>query len=180
MFIKWIIGLIRALNSNQKPSEISGGIAFAFLLAAIPSGNLLWFALFFITFLLRVHLGIEMIFLAIFKLFIWVLDPVFHNIGYMVLTQPALKELLTSLLNVPLIAFTKINNTIVMGGLVIGTILWVPLFILFNILVKLYRNKLLTALENSKFVKWFLNLPVISTIAGALKTGGNIASALHK
>ena len=40
----------------------------ALLLALIPSGNLLWFCLFVLTFFLKINLGAELLFLALFAL----------------------------------------------------------------------------------------------------------------
>jgi uncharacterized protein (TIGR03546 family) len=173
MIIKWIINLLKVLNSNQNPAELAAGIAFAFLLALVPADNLLWYVLLIITFFLRVHMGTQLIFLAIFKLIAPVFDAVLHPLGYAILTIPSLQGFFTKLYNTPLVPFTKFNNTIVMGGLVAGVVLWVPLFILFLVLVKMYRDKLMAAIQNSKIVKGFMNLPLISMLVkGAGKASG--------
>ena len=53
MFIKKIARLIVALNSNVSRGQIAAGMATGLLLALVPSGNLLWIALFFVSFILR-------------------------------------------------------------------------------------------------------------------------------
>ncbi len=177
--VKWITDLIKTLNSNQNPGEIAAGIAFAFMLALIPSNNLLWILLFILTFFLKVHFGIEALFLVLFKLFMFLFDPLLDSFGYMVLTIPALKNTYTGLINTPFMPFTKFNNTIVMGGFALGIILWLPIFILFTVTVKFYRNKLKSVIENSKLVKGFLNAPFISLITKIISKASSITFPTH-
>jgi len=174
--VKWIINLIKVLNSNQAPGQVAGGIAFAFMLALIPANNLLWIVLFIFTFFLKIHNGIESLFLILFKLITFLFDPLLDSIGYSVLTFPSLYNFFTKLANVPLMPFSRFNNTIVMGGLVLGVVLWCPIYILFLWLIKLYRNKLKTAIENSRLVKGFLRLPLISFIVKLVSKVSSLSS----
>ncbi len=164
MFLKWIINIFKALNSNQNPKEIAAGVAFGFMLALIPSNNLLWVLLLCIVLLLRVNSGIMFIFIAILKPFAFLLDPFLHSIGYAILTNKALFDFFTKLYNIPFVFLTKFNNTVVFGGLVFGIILWIPIFILFTFLVKQYRDKVMAAIQNSKIYKSFMKLPIVSSI----------------
>ena len=154
MVITWFARLIAALNTNTKPRQISGAIAFALLLALIPKGNLLWIILFAITFFLKINQAIELMFLAIFSLFIWLLDPLLHVIGEAILKTPFLYDnIFTHLYNIPLLFFTKFNHTVVMGGLIVGILLFAPIYLLSNLLVKLYREKLREKIANIRFIK---------------------------
>ena len=164
MFLKWIISTVAALNSNKKVGELAAGVSFAFMLALIPSGNLLWPVLLFITMFLKVHQGMEFIWLAIFKLIVPIFDPLLNPIGYAILTFNPLRPLFIKLNNIPLMPFTDFNNTLVIGGFVIGILLFVPLFIIFKVLVEKYRDKYKEKVENSAFFKWFKKLPLIKTL----------------
>ena len=175
MFLKWILSTVAALNSNKKTGELAAGVSFAFMLALIPSGNLLWPILLFITIFLKVHQGMEFIWLAIFKLIVPIFDPLLNPVGRAVLTFGPLHKFFTALNNIPLIPFTDFNNTLVMGGLVIGILLFVPLFILFKFLVEKYRDNFKEKVENGKFFKWFKKLPLIKT----LFTLGEKAAAVY-
>lgn len=173
---KWIINLVKILNSNQAPGQVAGGIAFAFMLALIPANNLLWIVLFIFTFFLKIHNGIESLFLILFKLIAFLFDPLLDTIGYSVLTIPSFYNFFTTLANVPLMPFSRFNNTIVMGGLVLGIMLWIPIYVLSLGLIKLYRNKLKTAIENSKIVKGFLKLPLISFIVRLVSKASSLSN----
>jgi len=168
VIINWIAKIIVAINTNRRPGEIAAGAAFGLMLALIPAGNLLWVVLFAMTFFLRINLAIELVLLGVFKLLVPLLDGPVHSLGYTVLTIPALQGLFTLLYNAPLVAFTRFNNTIVMGGFLLGALLWLPVFLLFRLLVNLYRGKLRERIANSRIVKGFLKLPIVSTLARAI------------
>ena len=123
MFIKWVANILKALNSNQNPKEIAAGIAFGFMLALLPSNNLLWILILIFVFLLRVNQAIMFIFIAILKPFAFLLDPFFHSVGYAILSNKAFYDFFTKMYNVPFLFLTKFNNTVVMGSLIVGIIL---------------------------------------------------------
>lgn len=66
----------------------------------------------------------------LFGLFGGLIDPVAHVVGYFVLVQSSLlTPIWTTLYNIPLMAFSGFNNTIVMGNTLLGLLLIVPLYI---------------------------------------------------
>lgn len=175
VIVKWIIKFFQSLNSNQRPGEIAGAAAFAFLLALMPSSNLFWMALFVLTFFLKINNAFMIVMLALFKIVAPLFDPMLHQIGYSVLTIPALQGFFTALYNAPLMPFTKFNNTIVLGAFVTGVVLWIPVFILFLWLVGIYRSKAAEKIRNSKFVQFFMKIPVISGIVNILSKAAGFA-----
>ncbi len=167
MFIKWIAALIIAINANTRAGEIAAGAACGFLLALLPAGNLLWIALFLIFFFTKINLGAEFLFIALFKLPVSLLAGLLHGIGYFVLTQPVLQEIFTALYNIPLIPYTRFNNTVVMGALITGIVLWLPFFFLLRLLVLLYRKNLMDKIAGSRLAVRFRRLPLVLSIARA-------------
>lgn len=172
MFIQWIAKIFVAINSNTRPREIALGISFAFLLGimpfllpAMPPINLLWLLLFFIAFFIKLNQAMFGVFLALFKLLAPLLYPVTSWIGFQILTIPALEGFFTSLNNIPVIPFTYFNSPLVIGGLVVGSALFVPLVLLSSQLLRLYRDKLREKLANSKLVKGFLKIPIIKKLS---------------
>lgn len=153
-----------AINSNTKPQQIALGIAFAFLLALIPAGNLLWISLFALTFFIKINLSVEFVFLALFKLLALFLNSILHGIGYFILTNRVLEPLFIGLTEVPVLTFTRFNNTIVMGGFFVGALFFVPVYLLFKFLVIKYRSSLREKLANSKIIKGFIKLPVVNIL----------------
>jgi len=167
--ISFIAKLLVALNNNSRPGELSSGIAFGFCLSLIPGGNLLWVLIFAIAFLLKHHLGAMLLTMLLFKPFSGVLDMVFHRTGEVILTAPALQDLLTRIYNLPALPWLHFNNTVVMGAFVWSLILWLPLFIIFRVIVLFYRKKVASRLAESKFVKAVSKIPLVSKLSSAYR-----------
>ena len=163
--LKGIVKLVMALNSNKGTGEIAAGAAFGLLLALVPAGNLLWGALLLITWFLKVNFAVEMLVIAVLKLVLPLVDPLLDSLGHAVLTLPPLRGLFAALYNVPLVPFTRFNNSIVMGGLLAGIVLWVPACRGFESLVRVYREKAKPRIERSRLYKWFRKLPLIESLA---------------
>ncbi len=175
MITKWIVSILVALNSNKKTGELAAGIACALLLALIPGNNLLWPLLLILTMFLKVHQGMEMIWLAIFKLVMPLIDWPLHAIGMAVLNIPFLDGFFTKLNNIPLVPFTKYNNTLVMGGLVLGILLWLPAFFLFRYLIVNYREKFQEKVAKSKFFNTIKRLPLIRGLVSLVSRAAAVA-----
>ncbi len=179
MFVTWIAKLVAALNSNRRPGEIAAGAAFGLLLALVPAGNLLWILLFAVTFFLKINLGIEMLVLAILKLFVFLLDGLLHSIGLAVLTAPPLFGWFTWLYNMPTLPFFRFQNTVVMGGFLVGLLLWLPAYFLAIRFVRIYRDRLRDRIASSKVVQGFTRLPLVSSALKAVRKAGSIYDTLR-
>ena len=179
MFVKWIASLIVAINANNRAGEIAAGVSCAVLLALIPAGNLLWFALFVVTFLLKINIAGELLFLALFKLLAPLADGLLHRLGALILNQPALAGGFTAAYNLPVLPLSRFNNTVVMGGLIAGLLLWIPVFLLFRWLVILYRRSLRDKIAGSRLVKALGRIPIVATIGSAVRKLGGAALSLR-
>ena len=130
MIITWFAKVFVAINSNKKTSQVALAISFAFLLALIPKANLFWISLFTLTFFLKINQAVEMVFLAVFSMFLDFLDIFLDKIGFAILTVPTLGDFFTKLFNTPFFFLTKYYNSLVMGGLLVGLVMFVPIYLL--------------------------------------------------
>jgi len=173
MFVRGIVRLIAELNSKKGAGEIAGGAAFGLLLALVPAGNLLWATLLLVTWFLKVNFAVEMLVVALLKLVLPLVDPALDTLGYAVLTLPPLQGPFTALHNLPLVPFSRFNNSVVMGGLLAGIALWAPVYMLFKAFVRLYRERAQPRIEASRLYKWFRKLPLVErAVALAAKASG--------
>jgi uncharacterized protein (TIGR03546 family) len=161
MIITWFAKVFVAINSNKKTSQVALAISFAFLLALIPKANLFWISLFTLTFFLKINQAVEMVFLAVFSMLLDFLDIFLDKIGFAILTVPSLGDFFTRLFNTPFFFLTKYYNSIVMGGLVVGLVMFVPIYFLAKYLVDIYRDKVRENIANNKFVKAVSKQPIL-------------------
>ncbi len=171
MLIKWLIKTIAALNANNRPGEVAAAVTLGVILAMIPSANLFWIAILAATFFIKINFGAEMLVIALFKPLAPLFDPVFDFAGDKILSADFLSGFFTSLYNMPVFPYTKFNNTVVTGSLATMIILSVPLFLLFRILIKLYREKIRDKILSSRIIRKISSLPLISKIIWIFKKG---------
>jgi uncharacterized protein (TIGR03546 family) len=170
--IRGIARLIVALNANTRPGEIAAGAAFGLLLALVPGGNLLWIALFAATFFLRLNMAMQFLLVGLLRLVVPLPDPILDALGCAVLTLPFLQPVFTALQNAPVAPLTRFNDSVVLGGLLAGLILWVPVFLLIVALVRGYRRRLRERIANSRFALAIARVPVLSAIGKAVQALG--------
>ncbi|AIW88452.1 MULTISPECIES: TIGR03546 family protein [unclassified Treponema] len=162
----YIVKLLKSLNTNSHPGEIAHAVAIGMLLGFMPKDNVLWYLLFVFFLFVRVNRGAFLLTVLVASLFARFFDPLFDSLGYAVLTFSSLKPVYAALLDIPFVAFTKFNNTIVAGSIVFSLILYIPVYIVIRIFAKSWRTYLAPALARSKFVQALYHVPFVAKIAG--------------
>ncbi|MBN1621205.1 MAG: TIGR03546 family protein [Endomicrobiales bacterium] len=156
IWIKFVKKLIKILNSEISPNQIAWGFALGAIMGFIPTGSLLSVCVLIIIFLVNVNISSAFLGFAVFKIISILTDPIAHKIGYsLLITNSSLTSLWTSIYNMPIIPFTKFNNTVVMGNIILSIILIVPIYFGFKKFIVFYRTSLQQKVVNWKIVKWF-------------------------
>ncbi|MCB9025388.1 MAG: TIGR03546 family protein [Bdellovibrionaceae bacterium] len=153
LIFKQIFQFIKLLNSDTATNQIAAGIAMGFVLGMTPAFSLQTLVVFICIFLFRIQMGAAFLSAFFFKFAAYLLDPLFDQVGAIVLSQEGLKPIFTTLYNMPIIPFTRFNNTIVMGSGVVTLASFPVVFILARILVSKYRQKVVEKFKESKLWK---------------------------
>lgn len=153
LILKQIFGFLKLLNSDTGTNQIAAGIAAGFVLGMTPFLSLQSLLIFFCFFVFRIQAGAAFLAAFFFAFMAYLLDPVFHTVGTYVLELPSLQGLFTSLYNLPIIPFTRFNNTIVMGSGLVSLALTPLIFVLSRILVQRYRVAVVQRFKQTKFWK---------------------------
>lgn len=160
----YIESFFTALNENVHPGDIAHAIALAFLLAFIPNNNLLWMLIFFITVFVRIHKGSFFLVLILLSFVVPFADVLIEQIGYVVLSLSFMEGIYTFLYQTPFIGLTNFNNTMVTGGLILGLITYIPVYLGVRAFIPYYRKDLYPKIIDSKLVKAFYKIPLIQKI----------------
>ena len=166
--IAFISGLLKSLNANTNPGEIAHGIACGLLLGFVPKDNLLWILLFVFLFFVRINKPAYFIMLAVASAITPALDPTFDSVGLSFLTMKQVYGAYAFLLDIPFVAFTKINNSVVIGSLIIGLIAYIPTYIIGRIAVWAWRKYGVMILRNSKIIKIINQIPIVSKVVNVI------------
>jgi len=167
-WITLVRDFIKILREGQTPAQVAGGFALGSILGLSPMLTLQGIVVWLIILVLNVNLAATLLALSVFSLVAWLLDPLFHWVGYQVLVNiDALRATWTALYNAPVAPLTRFNNTVVMGSFVSALVLFVPVYIGMKRCVVAYRAsvgqkisrwKVYQVLKQSSLVQWYEKL----------------------
>lgn len=164
LILKQLFAFIKLLNSDTGNISLAAGMTCGFILGMTPVLSLHSLLIFLILFFFRIQIGAALITAFFFKFVAFLLDPAFHFVGSKVLEMESLQGVFTSLYNMPIIPYTRFNNSIVMGSGVITFALSPFVFIASQIFINKYREvvvarfketKIWKAVEATKFYQWY-------------------------
>ena len=148
-----IAKLLKVLNSEADPLQISVALAFSMITGFLPLFTPLNLVILLIVFLLRVNISSYLLGSAFFAGVAWFLDPLFHRIGLIVLTAGALEGLWTALYNTVIGRLQRFNNSVVMGSFVFSILFFVPLVLIMNAAIRRYREHVLVWVKKTRLMR---------------------------
>ncbi|MBI4978387.1 MAG: TIGR03546 family protein [Spirochaetes bacterium] len=141
-FLKIFTTILDLLKKDQNPTQVGLGVAFGLVMAFQPM-TLLWVIIFMIFFVIKVNKASGFLSLFLFKIIAVCAEPLVVQAGAFVLEGiPALRPLWAQLRSTPFIPLTKFYNTAVMGGLVVGIVLFFPSFLFGKWAYAFYKDNL--------------------------------------
>lgn len=153
LLLKQVFAFLKLLNSETGNNQIAAGIAAGFILGMTPALSLQSLAVFILLFFFRIQIGAAFLSAFFFAFIAYLLDPIFDSVGSTILEMPSLQGLFTTLYNMPIVPFTRFNNSVVMGSGVVAFALSPLIFILSNILIHKYRVTVVARIKNTKIWK---------------------------
>lgn len=156
--------LLKALNSEASPSQIALAVALALMVAMTPLFSLHNALILLLALVLRINLSAFFLALAGWSALALLTDPLTAQLGESLLTAPALQEFWTHLYQSDGWRMTGFHHTLVLGGLVLSLLAFVPVFLLARMLIVQYRERLLSwvnrlrimqLLKGSKFYRLY-------------------------
>jgi uncharacterized protein (TIGR03546 family) len=118
------------LSQYRSPGAIAGGIAFGSMLGLIPKDNLLALFLLAMVALLPINQLFACAVACLVSLVGPWTTPFTDWIGYQVLRWELVGSVLASLYTLPMVPWFRLENTIVMGSMIVGLVLWIPAYYL--------------------------------------------------
>jgi uncharacterized protein (TIGR03546 family) len=152
-FLKLLRSLVKTLHSDGSPSQIAFGVALGAALGLTPIANVHNAIVLLLLAVLNVSFAAGLLAWGVFVPLGFMLDPLFHRIGTTLLESPALRPLWTSWDNLPGMALTNFNNTVVLGSVVFWLLSFVPIYFAARVGVVKYRATLGDRIRNSRYYR---------------------------
>ncbi len=148
--------LFKILRSEDSPNKIAFGFVMGMIIGLTPLWTIHNLILIVLIVILRVNIGASLFGYIIFGMLAYVLDPVFHSFGYYLLVDVAvLHGFWARLYQIPVVALSHYNNTVVIGSLVSSIILFIPVFFAMKYFVVWYRRVVDPKLQKLRIVQIF-------------------------
>ena len=158
--IKYVTSFFRAINANAHPGDIAHAVALGLFLAILPKNNLTFTFLFFLSIFIRINKGAFFISFILLGFVTPFMDILINNIGFWAVQLSFLRPIFIALENIPFVALFKLSNTMVLGGIIWGLILYIPVYILTRIIIAKYRKYMQPAV-NVKGVGLLGKIPLL-------------------
>ena len=158
--IKYVTSFFRAINANAHPGDIAHAVALGLFLAILPKNNLTFTFLFFLSIFIRINKGAFFISFILLGFVTPFMDIIINNIGFWAVQLSFLRPIFIALENIPFVALFKLSNTMVLGGIIWGLILYIPVYILTRIIIAKYRKYMQPAV-NVKGVGLLGKIPLL-------------------
>jgi len=153
LLLKQLFAFFRMLNSENGTNQLAAGLTLGMFLGFSPFLSLQTFLVILVLLLFRIQIGAAFVAAFFFKFVAFVFDPVADILGRQILELEGLRPLWVSLYNMPIIPFTRFNNSIVMGSFAVAFLASIPVFFLFRRLIVKYRQTVVARFKESKFYK---------------------------
>jgi uncharacterized protein (TIGR03546 family) len=142
------------MHSDTDPRQISLGFSLGMIVGLTPFSSPHNLIVLLAILLFRVNISAAVLSWGVFSIPAFLLDPLFHQIGMFILSgKGILAGLWTFLYNMPLIPYTRFNNTIVMGSLVFSIVAFYPVYWLGKLLVIKYREIFMERFNRWKIIQ---------------------------
>ena len=150
-----IAKVLKVLNSESQPGQISMALCFSMIVGLTPLFSPHNLLVLLVILLFRVNLSAFIMGLVVFKGVAYLLDPLFHWIGLSVLTAKPIQGLWTVLYNSTLWRIERFNNSVLMGSLLFSLMLFVPVYLILNLMIRQYRERVLERVRKTQIMKAF-------------------------
>ncbi len=120
--------IIAILSQHRKPAQIAWGIAIGIMLGLIPKDNLVALSLIAALACLRVNQLVACGTAAAISLLSGWFSPTTNYVGCIVLDQPSIVGCITYLYRFPLLPWSCLENSLVLGGICVGLVTLLPTY----------------------------------------------------
>jgi uncharacterized protein (TIGR03546 family) len=145
-----LVKLVKILRSAASPNQIAMGFVFGMIIGLTPFWSFHNLILIVLLVILNINIASAIFSFIIFTAIAYLIDPLFHSFGFVLLVDmEGLKDFWTWLVHLPILAWSRYNNTVVIGSLVCALIAALPVYFLIKTGVISYRENI-----DAKMQKW--------------------------
>jgi uncharacterized protein (TIGR03546 family) len=128
--IKLLNNVKRAIAGRNHPRQLAWGVAFGLVLGLLPHGNLVALAWLIVVLALNLNHSIVAVVAILSSFLAQRLDPYSHRVGEWLLAQPLIHNGMMAAWQWPLVPWTSLNNSVVLGSFTIALAAMCPTYLI--------------------------------------------------
>lgn len=153
ILIKQLLGLMRLLHSTSGHIQLAISLTLGMFLGFSPFFSLQTLLILLVILIFNVNQASAFIAAFFFKFLAFMIDPLANVLGKWALENESLRPLWTQLYNVPLVPYTRFNNSIAMGSFIVALIFAPIMFFVFKGMIQQYRVHIVSRIEKTNMWK---------------------------
>lgn len=152
--LKLFRSFIKTLHSDGSPAQIAAGVALGAALGLTPIINAHNLVVLVLLTILNVSFAAGLFAWGVFVPIGFLLDPLFDRLGrWLLIDLGALRPVWGAMDNIPGLALTNFNNTVVLGSVAGWLLLFLPIYFAAHYGVIRYRATIGERVKQSRFYK---------------------------
>ncbi len=155
--------LALALGANDSPHQVAWGFTLGMIAGLVPKGNLLAIVLMVLLCALQVNKSAGVLAMAMFTVAGHWLDGFAHALGAIALAWQPVRPLHTWLYELPLGPWLGLNNTVVLGQLLLGFYFAYPVYCLTRMTITKIRPRVALWLGRHRATRWLTGIDLAAT-----------------
>lgn len=147
---------VRGFDTSR---QLAMGVAFGMMVGLVPKDSLFFYLFALILLLSSSNLLTGAISAFFFSWIALLLDPVTNSLGHFFLTIDSLSQTFAWLNEFPLVPWTRFENTVVTGSVLLGLLLLIPTYAISKVIFERYGQTLATTFTGSAVGRWLTGTP---------------------
>jgi uncharacterized protein (TIGR03546 family) len=168
-----VFGILDWLQLDTSDLRLSLAICLGFLLGITPWFTLHGMVLLALLLILRLNPIATLVAFGISAAVSWPFDESFHRLGLALLTIPGWHRMWSGLYHAPLIPYTRFNNSVVMGRLLIALLLVGPLYAVVRRVLSRCRSRLIDRIQRTAAWEFWATTRIFRHYASYQRTQTN-------
>jgi uncharacterized protein (TIGR03546 family) len=148
-----------SLQGFDSPHQLGLGCAFGMMIGLIPNESLFVYLLALVAVVSTANLLCLIGSGIVFHFLSGAADQLWHTVGHWVLTLSSLESVWAGLYEIPLMAWTSFNNTVVAGSLIGSLVLFLPVYFVSRAFFARFGKRLYARFLNSGIARWMSENP---------------------
>jgi len=154
LFMRPVRHLAQVFVASDSPPQVAAGFTVGMMIGLLPKGNLVVLMLTVLLCGLRINKPAGLMAAGLFSLVGLLFDGLAHQLGALVLVWDAARPFYVWLNDLPLGPWLALNNTVVVGQLLIGLYLAYPIYWFVQQFVVIAQPRLTKWLMRYRIVRW--------------------------